>query len=481
MSVPAPAAPRTIAIVGAGFSGALLAMKLTRLKPDWRILLVEEKTWAGRGLAYGACSPSHLLNVPVTRMETGLKPAFADWLDKRRGALAEALTESGGDLGAAFVPRALWGAYMTERLGETVGDDRKAGLTLLRGEVMRLLDPPRRGVVLADGRSFEADAVVLATGNLPPRAPFPADSWLHDDPAFVTDPWTREALEELDPEAPVLMLGTALTMADIALKLADLGHRGPITAVSRRGLLPTAHRPGGDWAPFLGSLDHPTPLTVMKTIRAEAAKAIAAGTPWQRVVDAVRPAVARVWSSWTLEQRRQFLRHARPRWDVHRHRMAPRVAAKVQGMIDSGALSVKAGRLRDWRRTPQGLAATLHPRGGGEAVGLIAARVINCTGPRADLDGLEAPLFASLFRRGMVLPDLLGQGLETEDCAVIGAGGDVSDWLYAVGPLTRPAWWEITAVPEITAQVDRLAHTLAQDAVSTGKLDALFLDLGAGI
>ena len=33
----------------------------------------------------------------------------------------------------------------------------------------------------------------------------------------------------------------------------------------------------------------------------------------------------------------------------------------------------------------------------------------------------------------------------------------MSDWLYAIGPLTRPAWWEITAAPEINAQIARLA------------------------
>ena len=55
-----------------------------------------------------------------------------------------------------------------------------------------------------------------------------------------------------------------------------------------------------------------------------------------------------------------------------------------------------------------------------------------------------------------------------------------SGWLYALGALTCPQWWEITAVPEITVQVDRLVGQLANPAaahLSAGD----FLDLGAGI
>ena len=44
-------------------------------------------------------------------------------------------------------------------------------------------------------------------------------------------------LESLSPES---VIGTGLTMVDIALRLADDGHTGPMLAVSRRGLAPLA-------------------------------------------------------------------------------------------------------------------------------------------------------------------------------------------------------------------------------------------------
>lgn len=477
MAFETPAGSRAVAIVGGGFSGTVLALKLAAARADWRLTLIEPSSRPGRGLAYGACAPSHLLNVPVSRLETGLHPRFADWLAGHPG-MVEALAESGGDLAAAFAPRALLGDYLAERLAEA----RAArAVTVLRGEAVRLLDAPRRGLMLADGRAVEAEAIVLATGNLPPRPPLPADHWLQDDPAFVGDPWAREALEGLDRDAPVLMLGTGLTMVDIALKLAEQGHRGPMLAVSRRGLLPGAHRYGGHWDPFLSPLLPASPLRLSKAIRAEVRRAAEAGQPWQRVVDAVRPVIGRVWASWTPAQRGQFLRHQRPRWDVHRHRMAPRIAAGIEALVASGQLTVRAGRLRDWRREAGAVTAVLHPRGGQTPEAVTAARVINCTGPRSDLHGLEVPLYADLARRGLLAPDALGLGLETQDCAVLSARGEASTWLYAVGPLTRPAWWEITAVPEIAAQLDGLVHALAEDADQARTLADVFMDLGAGI
>ncbi len=77
---PAQAQSKTIAIVGGGFAGSLFALKVTAARPDFRVVLIERGARHGRGLAYGPCDAYHLLNVPVPRMELGLKPGFAEWL-----------------------------------------------------------------------------------------------------------------------------------------------------------------------------------------------------------------------------------------------------------------------------------------------------------------------------------------------------------------------------------------------------------------
>jgi uncharacterized NAD(P)/FAD-binding protein YdhS len=475
----------TVVVIGGGFSGAVFAMKFAAARPDARVVLVERSRRVGRGLAYGACTPEHLLNVPVARMELGLVPGFAQWLRPRAGWLGEALAESGGDLNAAFVPREMFGAYLEERVQASLSADRARGLNIVRGEVVRLLDFPARGVLLADGREIAADLVVLATGNLPPRPPAARDGWLYDTQLFVPDPWADDAFEGLAKDAPVVLLGSGLTMVDVALKLAGLGHSGTMYCVSRRGLLPLAHRAGGSWPAFHDTKGYASPLASMRRLREEARRAEARGIPWQRVMDAMRPAVARIWHGWTPAHRAQFLRHLRPRWDVHRHRMAPRVAERLAALRASGQLRVSGGRVTGYSPRDRAIDVAVSERGTGERHTLHAARVINCTGPRSDMDRLAFPLLADLRRRGLIAPDPLGLGIETQDCAALGSAGHVSPWLYALGPLTRPSWWEIVAVPEINAQIDRLVRDLAspQDVggPSAPLLAELFADLGSGI
>jgi uncharacterized NAD(P)/FAD-binding protein YdhS len=473
----------TVAVVGGGFSGGVFALKFARANPNARVVVIERARRVGRGLAYGACAPDHLLNVPVSRMELGLEPAFAPWLQRHQGALDDALKESGGDLSGAFVPRELFGLYLEERMQGALSRDPARGLNVVRGEAVGLLEFPARGVLLADGREIAADIVVLATGNLPPRPPHAKDSWLYDTTLFVPDPWAIDAFDGLAGDAPVMLLGTGLTMVDVALKLAGLGHTGKMLATSRRGYLPLAHLAGGSWPTIPDSKTNGSPLTLMRMLRDETREAEAKGIPWQRVMDAMRPAVARVWASWTTAERAQFLRHLRPRWDVHRHRMAPRIAARLEALTRSGQLEVMGGRVNAYRRRDDGLEAHLRQRGSGRERVFTAARVINCTGPRSDMDRLAFPVLADLRRRGLIAPDVLGLGIETDDCAVLGSAGHTSSWLFALGPLTRPSWWEVVAVPEINAQIDRLVRHISAGAEPYEKasLAEAFSDLGAGI
>ena len=330
----------------------------------------------------------------------------------------------------------------------------------MRGEAVRLLAAPQRGVLLTDGREVEADIIVLAMGNLPPRPPGGPDRWVYDTGYFIADPWAPNALEAIDPSEALLLIGTGLTMVDVALHLRRNGHSGPMLAASRRGLLPTAHKAGGIWPPFLTNMLPASPLALLRIFRAEVKRAGEQGVAWQRVFDAARPAVPSIWSGWNGEQRRQFLRHLRPRWDIHRHRMAPEVARDLDRLIQTGQLQTFAGRIVKFEEYDGAIDVAFHKRGGGQQL-FTADTIINCTGPGGDFDRIAIPLIANLREQGLGMADDLGIGLQTDDCAVLDRNGLASDWLFALGPLTRPAWWEIIAVPEIALQVQRLVSQLA--------------------
>jgi uncharacterized NAD(P)/FAD-binding protein YdhS len=470
---------RSVAIIGGGFTGALFGLKLHRARPDWRISIIEPRKRLGRGTAYGACSPHHLLNVPVSRMEIGLVPGFAEWLAPRKNEIADALVESGLDLASAYVPRRLFGDYMQEHVHAALAHKARTGFVPVRGEAVRLLSHAR-GVLLSDGREIESDIVVLAMGNLPPRRPGGPDRWLYDTDFFVPDPWAADAFADIDEDEPMLLIGSGLTMVDTALKLSHENHRGKMLAVSRRGLKPQLHESGGAWASFLQDKIPASPRVLAKVIRGEISKAVAQGVPWQRVFDAARPSVASVWHGWSDKERHQFVRHARPRWDIHRHRMAPRIGEAIDRLIKSDRLEIVAGRVTGYREDDGHVEVSINVRGGGSRT-FRAGRVVNCTGPGAEFDKIAVPLIADLREKRLARPDPLGVGLETDDCAVLDAAGRPSSWLFALGPLTRPAWWEIIAVPEINIQIDRLVALLVSEERPPRLTTADFMDIGEGI
>lgn len=459
----------TVTVVGNGFSGALFALKMASARPGWTIQLVGDAPDPGTGLAYGRCDAQHLLNVPVGRMEVGLQPGFQDWLAETDSMPPEARAD--GAAGDAFVPRRLFGLYLAAQLARSGTVHPR--LRIIKGQAVRLQQSPRR-VVLEDGQALATDMVVLATGHLPPRLPFPARA----SSRIVVDPWAP--WPQIAPQARIVLAGTGLTMVDVVLSLRARGHQGRIHALSRHGLLPRVHRAGGAW-PALPSLVGASPSEALRIMRQALKDAEAAGVPWQRVFDAARPSAASTWHHWTLGQRAGFLRHLRAYWDVHRHRMVARNAAQIESLREDGTLRVDAAAIIACDSDRQGVSLMVRPRGGRPRL-LEADLLINCTGPGMDPRRGGNVFVNDILAQGLGVADPLGLGLESADGTLTDAQGKPGPWLHAVGPLTRPAWWEIVAVPEINAQVDRLVRRLAASAIGKEPpLDSVFFDLGAGI
>jgi uncharacterized NAD(P)/FAD-binding protein YdhS len=445
----------TIAIVGAGFSGTLLALHLLRrCPPPTRLVLIERNSQFGRGLAYGTGNASHILNVPAGRMSAfhDRPNDFLDWL-RTSGQPADA---------GAFVPRQTFGAYVRALLNDEIKRSGRDRLELVRGQVLGI-DRSSRPLILAldRDRSVRADFAVLASGNFPPETAPVANASFYDSSFYRPDPWAANALTELGPTDPVLLIGTGLTTMDAVISLLDQGHIGPIHALSRRGLLPRRHasvpRPPPEHAPFPTS---PTELT--RFLRRETARAIAQGSGWQPIVDELRPFTVDVWQSMSLPDRRRFLRHLRPWWDVHRHRMAGSVADRIDAAMTSGQLRISVGRVRDYEVRDGMVDVLYRPRGRDTLDTIRVVRVVNCSGPGADYERIQEPLIKSLLSEGVVRPDPLKLGLDvTANCALLDRSGAISRRLFAVGPVTKGAFWEMTAVPDIRRQTELVAEYLA--------------------
>jgi uncharacterized NAD(P)/FAD-binding protein YdhS len=309
-----------------------------------------------------------------------------------------------------------------------------------------------------------ADRVVLAIGNFPPATPA-VDGLDPTDPRYAADPWAESALH-MDPDEPVLLVGTGLTMLDIALALRERGHRARIHAVSRHGLLPQPHRSAAVAPPHyprpVGLDDWPrSAVGLLRGLRAEVARATDDGVDWREVHTSLRADTPALWRSLEMAERERFLRHLRPYWETHRHRSSPQTAAAIDELVTSGSLLVTAGRLARVDGSGKRIAVRVLPRGGTEPITLDVGRMVNCTGPDTDLTRVAEPLVQQLLGSGLVTPDALGLGLQTtERGELIAADGMADGRLFLVGPLRKGLLWENTAVPELRVEAARMASHL---------------------
>ncbi len=234
------------------------------------------------------------------------------------------------------------------------------------------------------------------------------------------------------------------------------GWRGRATALSRRGLLPRAHgaRPDPVTAPTPALLHGPL------SRRLAEARRLSNTTAWREVMEGLRPITADLWREADLATRGRIVRHLRPWWDVHRHRLAPSIAALVQRLSDEGRLSVRTGRVRAVTPGAAGVSVEWRPRHGPAQPALAGRWLIDCSGPghAPEADPLTGPLLAA----GRVRLDPLRLGLDLDATGrALDANGRADPGLFVLGPPARAAFWETIAVPDIRKRIEDVANALA--------------------
>ena len=424
--------------MGGGASGTILAAQLARRGIE--SVLIDGSGRVGAGVAYSTTEPAHLLNVRAEGMS-----AIADDPDHfvRR-------FEAEGGHRRGFAQRRLFGRYLREILGEAVD----GGCVSL--EPSMAISARRGGdgwqVELDDGRALEASGLAIATGNQDPE---PLRAFANVGERFVNNPWdadSRRAVQDLvDNDGSALLVGTGLTMVDLVLSLGAAGYQGRIVALSRRGQIPRAH---ADFDPAPVGIEDVPQGHVGKLWRWLRERAGAVG--WRAAVDSLRPHSHALWQSFDTGQQRRFMRHARPWWDVHRHRIAPQVAATVHGMISSGQLEIAAGRIVSAAPRDDGMEVEIRRRGSRESTTERFAYAFNCTGPLHAMEKTRNPLLRGLLDAGEVKPDQLDIGLSVDENSRAG------NRLWALGPLSKGRYWEIIAVPDIREQAAQVAEDIAR-------------------
>jgi uncharacterized NAD(P)/FAD-binding protein YdhS len=425
------------------------------------VLLDPADRW-GRGVSFGTVDDQHLLNVPASGMSALPEdPAhFVSW--RRREHPVE-----GADPGA-FAPRREYGRYLDETLRRALdAASDQVSVRHVRAEacgVRRIAD--RVAITTSDGHELRADAVVVATG-LPAAGHDWAPEALRRSAFFVSDPWAPGALELVQRAAAgpadVLMVGTGLTMVDVALSLSDSRNRSDrrLHAVSRHGRLPRAHAEEIRLAAIPDVSDWGTSLAGLRAHVSEHLTTVArTAGDWRPGVDGLRFQIAGLWERLSEEERLEFLADDAGTWNVLRHRMPPGSAAQVRELCSAGRLTVRAGTVRGAEPLPEGGLRVVLDDGSGLEVGWV----VNCTGPQADVRRLGHPFLDDLLRPraggALAVAATAGMGVRTREGRLVDSHGVADAPLWTLGALRRGELWESTAVPEIRSQALAVATTV---------------------
>lgn len=437
-----------VVIIGGGASGVLMAVHLLAQGDRlFRVTLIEGRNAPGHGLAYSTLDPDHLLNTRAHNMSAlpDDPEHFLRWLQARPSQVPVT--------GQCFISRKVYGNYLADLMTPWLNGTGPQRLRIVREAAVRLQDSPRGITVnLGGGQSIIGDIAVLATGHVLERP---------DPECVLLGAW--EDPGPIDPQGRVIIIGSGLSMVDRVISLLKAGHRGEILAVSRRGLLPRTHAPTLPLS--IGNSDIPfgAPMSVLtKWLRNLAKRVETRGGTWRDAVDGVRPHVKAIWRGLPPAERARFLRHAATLWDVHRHRIPPASGAIIDQALAEGQLRLVRGSFQGVARNTDG-GSTLRIRctGTTQTTDITAAAIFDCRGLRRDTARHASPLIASLLADGTARIDQLNIGLDVDlSCRLIGQEGKASDRLFAIGPVSRAAFWEITAIPDIREQTYRLAHSI---------------------
>ena len=446
------AAPLTVGVIGGGFTGAASAIAcLARLPEPFRLVLIEPSAVLGRGVAYGSHHPLHLLNVRTRDLSIrASQPGdFLNWafrqLDQgeNHAGLHDALAHT-------FLPRQLFGEYVRQRLFETVEQRPDVEFSVMP-TTARALRAERGGylIELDRGENVLCDAVILATAYGVQRAS------------------TRGALAPFEPLPPervaraqsIAVIGSGLTMVDVLIGARRDGFRGIATIISRRGQLPRPHAAKGV-VPHQLALPRSKHVSMLEaSLRIACEIAEDGGAPWQAVINGLRLSLQDIWQELPVGEQARFLRHLRPFFDAHRHRLPLEVHTRLMSEFDKGHAVLLRGSVMKVERNAGGFTLEILRRGATTPEIMETDLAFACSGFKPDLD---QPLIKGMIEAGLARPDIHRLGLAVEpNGQMLGRGSDVTRGLFAIGPLCQGTLWEITAVPEIVRQADAAALSLA--------------------
>ena len=437
-----------LAIIGDGYAAAVLFIHLAKQGFDLNQVVVVGKGQLGHGAAYGTQHPDFRLNVRDDLMiiDDDKPDDFVKWASQLDDPAAEDREGAG-----KFYRRRDFARYVRELLDqyhiETV-------ITQIKARALRL----SRGhhgdwvISLDQGDPVIAKAVVLATGNPVPYG----DHLIKPDAPMDRihrTPWDGKSLAKVAAEDHVLLVGGGLTALDACLALYHAKHKGKITLVTPRGLLPPRQR---HWTkdsipPF------PAPLTAYQFVR-HMRQYLPQESPdtsvWQSAFEGLRAVIPEAWSRLSPLCRKRLITRLGWLWSLLRYRAAPQAIAAIQDMLKHNQMAIISDRVISISKgAPLRVALSQHAP-------VTCDIAYLASGPGHD------PLIQALISDGIAQSPFGKDGQNPfgiavgDDLALISEMGNTANCLWAIGPPTMASLGDVVGASSVARQAASLAKQL---------------------
>ena len=236
-----------IAIVGCGAAGVATLLSLIDSLPykfskKFEITIFERGSVFGPGLAYQCDSDELLMNMvsSTTSIIQNTESDFWNWmLEEGCQSANDQIYSKSGIAPDGYIPRAYFGAYLKSRLESGFLALKNLGIKihLINSEVhdVQVISNRRFKINSNDGCCREFNSVILCIGNQSPEDLF----HLKGKNQYINNPYpTNRYLQLIKNTESVGIIGGQLTATDIAVVLANQGHKGPIYFFTRDSNFP---------------------------------------------------------------------------------------------------------------------------------------------------------------------------------------------------------------------------------------------------
>ena len=455
-----------VAIIGCGFSGTMTAVHLIKNAAlPFELILIDKRESFNKGIAYHPNSKIQLLNVIASRMSAFQdKPAhFLNWV-----AVQDEFSSVPGDvLANTFLPRYLYGQYLTEIWEEAVrsSNARQIQITIKDAMVIDMeVDDHQINLMLDNDEKLNVQYCVIASGNLIPRNPSIQNDHFFNSSHYFRNPWGANAAKNPDPKTPVLILGNGLTMADTVLSMVENGFKSKIYTISPHGynILPHKHHDVGYSSIAEELQGRPTLVEIVRIVNKHIRIARKQGYSPEPVIDAIRPLTQKLWSNLSSAEKKMFMSRMRHLWDNVRHRIPLQVHDKLRQMTKHGKLQQFAGKLLGVTEVNGLVNVLFYDYAQQRETGIMVSTVINCTGPETDLMKVENSFLKNCLLNGTIVQDELKLGILADPLTfeIYDELHQKQKKIHAIGSLLKGVLWESTAVNELRQQAELISKEL---------------------